>query len=200
MSIERKRRILQLLDETLEYPPEEWPAFLGRACGDDPELRREVEALLDTEVAGGLLAEPAFSVHADDAGVGRHIGPYRLVRLLDRGGMGSVYLAEREDFEQRVALKLIRRGLDADEVLVRRFENERQILARLEHPHIARLLDGGATEDRLPYFVMEYVEGEPIDRYCQTRGLSIAERLALFRRVCSTVQFAHQNLVISLAV
>ena len=196
LSVERKRRIFELLDETLDYPPEDWPAVLGRNCGDDPELRREVEALLETQGDADVLAQPAFSVHADDAGVGRQIGPYQLVRLLDRGGMGSVYLAEREDFEQRVALKLIRRGLDADEVLVRRFENERQILARLEHPHIARLLDGGATADRLPYFVMEYVEGEPIDRYCRTRGLSIAERLALFRRVCSTVQFAHQNLVI----
>ncbi len=196
MSVEREQRIFELLDEALELSPRERQTFLDESCGDDAPLRQEVEALLDTEVDGGLLAEPAFNVHADDAGVGRRIGPYQLIRLIDRGGMGSVYLAEREDFEQRVALKLIRRGLDADEVLVRRFENERQILARLNHPHIARLLDGGATADRLPYFVMEYVEGEPIDRYCRTRGLQIDERLELFRRVCSAVQFAHQNLVI----
>ncbi len=196
MSLERKQRLFELLDQALERPAGERQGFLDEACADDPALRLELEALLDTEVDGGLLAEPAFSVHAEDSGVGRHIGPYQLVRLLDRGGMGSVYLAQREDFEQRVALKLIRRGLDADEVLVRRFENERQILARLEHPHIARLLDGGTTEDRLPYFVMEYVEGESIDRYCQTRELSIQGRLELFRRVCSAVQFAHQNLVI----
>ncbi len=196
-SVERKRRVFELLDQALERPARDRPAFLDQACSDDDALRLELESLLDTEVDdGGLLAEPAFSVHAEDAGVGRRIGRYQLVRLLDRGGMGSVYLAEREDFEQRVALKLIRRGLDADEILVRRFQNERQILARLVHPHIARLLDGGATEDLLPYFVMEYVEGEPIDRYCEARGLPIGERLGIFRKVCSAVQFAHQNLVI----
>ena len=196
VTVERQQRIFELLDEALERSPRERQEFLDQACGDDGALRQEVEALLDTEVDGGLLAEPAFNVHADDDSIGRRIGRYQLVRLLDRGGMGSVYLAEREDFEQRVALKLIRRGLEADDLLVRRFENERQILARLEHPHIARLLDGGTTDDRLPYFVMEYVEGEPIDRYCRKRGLSVDERLELFRRVCSAVQFAHQNLVI----
>ena len=195
MSVEREQRILDLLDQALEKPPPERQEFLDEACGDDTLMREGVEALLDTEI-DGLLAAPAFSVHDDDADVGRRIGPYQLVRLLDRGGMGSVYLAKREDFEQRVALKLIRRGLDADEVLVRRFENERQILARLDHPHIARLLDGGTTEDRLPYFVMEYVEGEPIDRYCRGHELPVRERLELFRRVCAAVQFAHQNLVI----
>ncbi len=196
MSLERKKRALELLDEALELPPREQPGFLDNACGDDPDLRREVEALLETDAGQGVLAEPAFSVHADDADLGRRIGSYKLVRLLDRGGMGTVYLAEREDFEQRVALKLIRRGLDVDEIFVRRFRNERQILARLEHPWIARLLDGGTTADRLPYFVMEYVEGEPIDRYCEARKLCVDERLELFRKVCSAVQFAHQNLVI----
>ena len=196
MSVERKQRMFQVLDAALELSVEERAAFLDRECGQDTPLRREVEALLDTEVDGGLLAEPAFSIHAEDAAVGRRIGPYQLVQLLDRGGMGAVYLAEREDFEQRVALKLIRRGLDADELLVRRFQNERQILARLDHPNIARLLDGGATEDRLPYFVMEVVDGEPIDRYCRDRELSVGARLRLFRKVCAAVQFAHQNLVI----
>ena len=196
MSHQRQQRVFELLDEALERSPEDRRAFLDEACGDDPELRQEVEDLLETESESGFLTEPAFDVHAEDASIGRSIEHYRLVELLDRGGMGSVYLAEREDFVQRVALKLIRRGLDVDDVFVRRFHNERQILARLEHPHIARLLDGGTTVDRLPYFVMEYVEGEPIDRYCQTHELSIEERLELFRKVCAAVQFAHQNLVV----
>ncbi len=196
MSRERQQRIFELLDEALERSPEDRTAFLDEACGDDDALRQEVETLLDTDVGTGLLAEPVFNVHAEDAGLGRHIDHYKLVQLLDRGGMGTVYLAEREDFEKRVALKLIRRGLDVDDVFVRRFQNERQILARLEHPHIAQLLDGGTTDDRLPYFVMEYVEGEPIDRYCKARRPSVDERLELFGKVCSAVQFAHRNLVI----
>ncbi len=195
-ALERKRRVFELLDEALECPPRDRTGFLDEACAEDPTLRREVEALLETDAEQGVLAEPAFSVHAEDADLGRRIDSYKLVRLLDRGGMGTVYLAEREDFEQRVALKLIRRGLDVDEVFVRRFHNERQILAGLEHPYIARLLDGGTTADRLPYFVMEFVEGKPLDRYCEARQLSIEERLELFCDVCSAVQFAHQNLVI----
>ena len=196
MSRHRQRRILELLDETLERPGAEQAAFLAEACAEDATLRRDVEALLEPPGDAGILATPAFSVHSAETGVGRAIGPYKLVRLLDRGGMGTVYLAQREDFEQRVALKLIRRGLDVDDVFVRRFHNERQILARLEHPGIARLLDGGTTADQLPYFVMEMVEGEPIDRYCSARRLAVGARLRLFRKVCSAVQFAHQNLVI----
>ena len=111
--------------------------------------------------------------------------------------MGAVYLAERDDeqFTKRVAIKLIKRGMDTD-LVVQRFRNERQILANLDHPNIARLLDGGATEADLPYFVMEYVEGEPIVKYANTNKLNTAERLKLFRTVCSAVQYAHQNLVI----
>ena len=195
MSVERKRQILELLEQALERPAADREDFLNEACDDD-SVRQEVENLLETESGGGILAEPAFDVHGSDRNVGRHIDDYELIRLLDRGGMGAVYLAERHDFEHQVALKLIRRGLDLDEVLVRRFENERQILARLNHPAIARLLDGGTTGDRLPYFVMEYVDGEPIHRYCRDRGLSVEQRLELFREVCSAVQFAHKNLVI----
>ena len=196
MSVARERALFEILDEALEKSPNKRKAFLDQACSADAGMREEIEALLDTEIESGLLSEPAFSVHAADVGIGRRIGPYKLVRLLDRGGMGSVYLAEREDFEQQVALKLIRRGLDVDDLMVRRFENERQILARLDHPNIARLLDGGTTDDRLPYFVMEYVEGVPIDRYCKAHELSIEERLDLFRKVCSAVQYAHWNLVV----
>jgi eukaryotic-like serine/threonine-protein kinase len=128
---------------------------------------------------------------------GRRIGPYRVLREIGRGGMGSVYLAARADdaFQKLVAIKIIRRGLDTDDVL-RRFRSERQILATLDDPNITRLLDGGTTDDGLPYFVMEYVEGEPIDQYCDARKLNITERLKLFQGVCAAVSYAHQNLVI----
>src|SRR5213076_174431 len=116
------------------------------------------------------------------------VGPYRIVRELGRGGMGAVCLAERADqqYQKRVAIKLIKRGMDTDTVL-RHFRNERQILASFDHPNIARLFDGGTTKDGLPYFVMEYVEGLPIDQYCDAHGLGIAERLKLFREVCAAV-------------
>ena len=195
MSVERERRALQLLDELLEQPADDRVAFLDEHC-DDPEVRRRVEELLRDETGSDGFGSPVFDVHEEDPAVGRRIGDYRLVELLGRGGMGAVYLAEREDFDQRVALKLIRRGLDADPQLIRRFHNERQILARLDHRYIARLLDGGTTDDHLPYFVMEHVEGEPIHRYCRNQGLGIADRLRLFRKVCAAVQSAHRSLVV----
>ncbi|HEX4629682.1 MAG TPA: serine/threonine-protein kinase [Chthoniobacterales bacterium] len=128
---------------------------------------------------------------------GRRIGNYELIRELGRGGMGTVWLARRADrqFEKLVAIKLLKRGTDTDEVL-RRFQTERQILARLEHPNIARLLDGGVTDDDLPYFVMEYVDGRPITEFCRDHALTIEERLRLFLKICSALQFAHQNLVV----
>ncbi len=196
MSIKRQQRVFELLDEVLEQAPERRAKFLDQVDDTDTGVRREVEALLETESSPKLLDEPVFNVHANDSGIGRKIGDYTLTELLERGGMGAVYLAEREHFEQQVAVKVIRRGLDLDQVSVSRFHNERQILARLTHPNIARLLDGGTTEDHLPYFVMEYVEGEPITRHCRQQQLSIGARLKLFRKVCSAVQFAHRNLVV----
>src|SRR5574341_69028 len=129
--------------------------------------------------------------------VGRQVGSYKLVREIGRGGMGAVYLAVRADreFRQRAAIKLVKRGMDTDFV-IRRFRNERQILAALNHPNIARLLDGGTTTDGLPYFVMEYIEGMPIHRYCDTHRLAVAERLKLFRQVCAAVAYAHEQQVI----
>jgi serine/threonine protein kinase/predicted negative regulator of RcsB-dependent stress response len=128
---------------------------------------------------------------------GRHIGPYQVVRELGHGGMGAVYLAVRADdqFKQQVAIKLIKRGMDTD-FIISRFRHERQILASFHHPYIAGLLDGGSTEDGLPYFVMEYIEGHPINTYCENHRLAITERLKLFRQVCAAVHYAHQNLVI----
>src|SRR5690606_25102516 len=150
--------------------------------------------------AAPLLAElDANAFAGGDAALapGVRVGAYRIVHEIGRGGMGVVYLAERadEEFEKRVALKVVKRGMDTDEVL-RRFRHERQILASLEHPNIARLLDGGATSDGRPYLVMEHVEGEPIDAYCDRRRLGIRERLELFRAVCDAVQHAHQRLVV----
>src|SRR5690606_22329804 len=125
------------------------------------------------------------------------VGPYRLVRLLGRGGMGTVYLAEREGdgFRQRVALKLLPHFLPAGDLL-HRFRRERALLASLDHPGVARFIDGGRTEDGAPYYVMEYVDGEPITAYCDRRGLSLAARLALFEQVCDVVQHAHQRLIV----
>jgi non-specific serine/threonine protein kinase/serine/threonine-protein kinase len=194
----------RLLQEALERPPEARDAFLA-AIGDDEGLRAEVAALLAGHDAAGdrfdvppiraalLLAEAASTEAAPPA----RVGSYRLLRELGHGGMGTVYLADREngDFRQQVAIKVIQRGMGS-EAIVRRFRNERQILASLNHPNIARLYEGGTTEDGLPYFVMEYVDGEPIDRWCAARGSSTDDRLGLFRQVCGAVHYAHQNLVV----
>jgi serine/threonine-protein kinase len=193
----------RILDLALELAPEERAALLDGACAGDPELRAEVEAILAGADAPVFFESPAIAF-ADpllesepEALDGAVVGPYRLIRELGHGGMGIVYLAERADgqFEQRVALKLIRRGMDSDEIL-RRFIAERQVLARLSHAHIARLLDGGVTAEGQPWFAMEYVAGLPLDRSCEERGLDITERLALFGKVCEAVQYAHRNLVV----
>ena len=169
----RFERLEALFHEALPRSPGERAALLETACRDDPTLRSEVERLLAAhDRAGGFIQVPAATLAAvappDEPMDGRRIGPYRVVRELGRGGMGAVYLAERADgqYEQRVALKLIKRGMDTEQVLAR-FRAERQILASLDHPNIARLLDGGTTETGVPYFAMEYVEGEPIDAYAE---------------------------------
>lgn len=166
------------------------------ASCDDPRVREEVSALLEShEGAGGFLEVPVFQRRGVTSGTS--IGPYRIVRELGEGGMGSVFLGVRDDdeFEQRVAIKLIRGGA-AGQSIMRRFRQERQILAALEHPNIARLLDGGTTADGLPYLVMEYVEGTAVDEYCEKNACSIPEKLRLFLQLCEAVQYAHRNLVI----
>ena len=172
-------------------------------CGGDEELRREVLELLAHDPPETFLLDPvkqaalAVTDEQTDEMLERRIGAYRLTRLIGRGGMGAVYEAVRDDqqFEQQVAIKLIKRGMDTN-FIRERFLRERQILASLDHPHIARLFDGGATADGLPYFVMELVDGEPITEYCRRRGLSLDARLKLFRAVCSAVQHAHQKLAV----
>ena len=200
-------RLERLFRAALLHPPEERADFLGAACDDDA-LRREVESLLAADAASGdFLDPPATNLLGDarglgaasgapDALVGHAVGPYRVLRPLGEGGMGAVYLAVRKaPFQRYVALKIVRAGHETPDVL-RRFEQERQILASLNHPNIARLLDGGMTDDGRPYFVMEYVEGRPITAYADEHRLSIEERLALFRAVCDAVHYAHQNLVL----
>jgi non-specific serine/threonine protein kinase/serine/threonine-protein kinase len=188
----------------LTRAPELRRAFLDEACGGDGELRREVDSLLAAhEAAGDFLSSPigldldgAEEGAALDAGPQR-IGPYQILDTIARGGMGTVYRAVRDDdaFRKTVALKLVRGGHHSD-YFERRFRQERQILAGLQHPNIATVLDGGTAEDGQPYLVMEYVEGQPITDFCTAQGMGTRERVALFRTVCGAVQYAHQNLVV----
>ncbi|HMB52165.1 MAG TPA: serine/threonine-protein kinase [Thermoanaerobaculia bacterium] len=202
----RWQRVKDLFAAALERPAGERPGFLADACGSDRELAAEVASLLDAHDDAGTFLEtpaaapattpPSGSVREPEPPPER-LGPYRLLSEIGHGGMGTVYLAERDDdaFRKRVAVKLIKRGMNSDEI-VRRFRTERQILAALEHPAVARLLDGGAAPDGRPYVVMEHVEGEPIDRHCRRQGLDSRQRLRLFLRVAAAVAAAHRALVV----
>jgi eukaryotic-like serine/threonine-protein kinase len=197
----RWNRVRELFDQALDLPQGEVGSFLREQCGADEELLAEVKGLLRAdETPHSMLGAPAlasFDPFADDSLIGERIGAYRIEKLIASGGMGAVYLANRDDgqFTQQVALKLIKRGMDSAEI-IRRFQSERQILANLEHPNIARLIDGGVADSGQPYFAMEYVDGIPITRYCDKHELSISSRLELFKTACEAVQFAHQNLVV----
>ena len=210
MTKERWKRIEAVLDDVLDLPRGEQAARLDTLC-PDADLRAEVEAFLaaDAEAPGFLdtsaaafaapLLQPdphegAPSSAMDD---GARIGPYRVVRELGRGGMGQVFLAERADglFEQRIALKVLRGDIPNDTLRIR-LRTERQILAQLNHPGIARVFDGGVTDDGRPYLVLEYVDGVPIDAYCERHTLPLRARLALFEQVCAAVHHAHRNLVV----
>jgi serine/threonine protein kinase len=204
MTMDRWKRIEEIFQSALERPLSERNAYIAQACGDDAELRAEIESLLASAgnatsaldaVVAGDLREMVQSSEASE--IGQRVGPYRLVRELDGGGMGVVYLAVRSDdqYFQFVAVKMIRRGLESPE-LVQRFRAERQILATLTHPNIGVILDGGETEDRRPFMVMEYVEGQPITLASESRTLPIRQRIELLRSVCSAVHYAHQKLVI----
>jgi WD40 repeat protein/serine/threonine protein kinase len=196
------RNPADLFSEALALPASERAAFLDNACGGDAALRAEIESLLAALPAARKLFDGAPHLAADDGSspdpaLGLALGPWRLCERIATGGMGAVYRGERVDaaFRKQVAVKIISPWLDGADI-VERFRRERQVLADLEHPHIARLLDGGATPDGRPYLVMEFVDGEPIDRYADEARLSVAERLRLFLTVCEAVQFAHRNLVI----
>ncbi|MCP3963721.1 MAG: serine/threonine protein kinase, partial [bacterium] len=199
--IEFWKKVNGVLLRALEREPSEWQEFLDGACGDDGAVRREVDWLLAAETeASQPIDLPVFELLGSSPAVlkaGERIDSYRIVREIGRGGTGAVYLAVRADSEpwRRVAIKVLKRGMDTDEIVLG-FRQERRILANLVHPAIARFHDSGVTPDHRPYLVMEYVDGEPIDRYCDARSLGIRERLELFLEVCAAVQIAHQNLVI----
>lgn len=202
MSPEHWQKVKEIFYAAQERDGNERAAFIVEVCNGDDELKQEVESLLTSyEKSDTFIENPAFESASfeieNETLIGQHIGHYKITREIGRGGMGAVYLAQRDDeeFKQRVAIKLVKRGLDTDDI-IRRFRHERQILAALNHPNIARLLDGGTTESGLPYFVMEYVEGLLLLDYCEKNNLTTNERLKLFRKICLAVQYAHQNLVI----
>lgn len=208
MSTEHWTRVMSLLDRVLQQPEEEQIAFLNEVC-DDPALRDEVETLLliggepmsfldqGAAALGASLLDDAPPSSSSPDHSGAHVGPYRLVERIGTGGMSVVYRAERADghYDHDVAIKLLPQHFETEH-RVARFETERQILARLSHPNIAQLLDGGVTETGQPYLVMEYVDGIPITEYCTTRACTLNERLHLLRTVCQALHHAHQNLVV----
>ena len=210
MNEPRVEQLSALFERALSVPREQRAEFVRQVCGDNTALCRELGSLLDAErsaaeyfddLADGIVS-PAYAALADAETVGprwegRRVGAYRLVREIGRGGMSRVFLSERADgeFEQQVALKLLRPGFDSD-IDVMRFRAERQILASLNHPNIARLLDGGVTDDALPYLVLEYIDGLPVDRYCQSRSLVTRQRLELFVTIADAVEYAHRNSVV----
>ena len=204
MTADQIERMRSLFTQAQDYPPDQREAFLNQACPDDVDLRREVVALLRCEEeASDFLEEPAFErgldlIQRTAAGrlrSGDTVGDCRVVSLLGVGGMGEVYLTEDAVHGRQVALKLIGQGR-AEDVRGRHFRHERKVLAALNHPHIARLYDSGVTDQGQAYLVMEYVEGERLDHFWRARDLNVNERLALFRKVCAAVSYAHQNLVV----
>src|SRR5215472_15959812 len=204
-------RTQELFLQAVDLPSGEQKRFLDAECRGDPELHEEVESLLAADRKNGegvaavveceaaLLLEGEDAVRASDFGdlTGSRLGPYRVVQEIGRGGMGAVYLATRDDdqYRKRVAIKVVKRGMDTAELLSR-FRRERQILANLDHPYIARLIDGGSTSEGRPFLVMEFVEGRPIDVYCRELGLDLAHRCRLFLKVGEAVSYAHRQLVI----
>src|SRR5579862_3868305 len=221
MTPERWAHIRQIFDGALERPEVDRAAYLRVTCAGDDEARKEVESLLEShrdsteflnkpavnlsnsliQSLQGLSSTASFAtssgIYTGEYPTGYRIGPYQLQKCIGHGGMGSVWLASRfdHDFNQNVAVKLVKRGMDSQEIL-RRFRLERQVLAGLQHPNIASLIDGGSTPEGLPYLVMEYVQGVRIDHYCEQHQSSITDRLNLFRQLCAAVQYAHSNLVV----
>jgi serine/threonine protein kinase/tetratricopeptide (TPR) repeat protein len=197
------KRVEAVLNEALDMSPEDRAAFLDRECAGDLELRREVDSLLaSVDKSLGFIERPLHQVAQrlaeESEGPGSRIQAYQLLKVIGEGGMGKVYLAARADnqYNQQVAIKLLQAGFAQTTAMLLRFRSERQILADLDHPNIARLLDGGATPSGLPFLAMEYVDGIPIHEYCRQNRLSIAQRLRLFVTVCGAVDYAHKHLVV----
>ena len=211
---ENWKRLEALLDQVVDMPVEQRAAWLDEACSGDGELRAQIDELLRQEGSGGSgeLIEPVSPLAAgalsfEGRAIPARLGPYELIEQIGRGGMGAVYKARRVDAEYRstVAIKLVRPGMDSDFVLSR-FRRERQTLAKLSHPNIARLLDGGTADPRtgedtpgaggVPYIVMEHITGAVISEYCRARRLSVRQRVELFLPICAAVEYAHRNFVI----
>jgi tetratricopeptide (TPR) repeat protein len=202
-SPDRAQRVAEIVEAALEREPSEWPSFFKESCGDDEILRAEVASLLGYQKeATDFIEAPAYQGNADllaeESGAfktGELFGEFMILSLLGEGGMGEVYLAEDAKLGRKVALKLVKPSFGRAN-LIRHFRREERILAALTHPNIARLYGGAVTPDGVPYFVMEYVEGERLDSYCDTQQLTIRDRLGLFRKICSAVSYAHQHLVV----
>ena len=207
MNPERWQKVKEVFLAVTEAPAFEREAVLAAACAGDRDLRGEILSLLDADTGGDSAKEDllagsipdlaGLAARGSEETLGERLGPYRLLRHVGRGGMSDVYLAVRDDdaYEKRVAVKVILAGMNSPEGR-ERLRRERRILAALDHPHIARLLDGGSTQSGLPYLVMDYVEGQPIDVYCDDERLTVSQRLELFEKVLGAVRFAHQNLVV----
>jgi tetratricopeptide (TPR) repeat protein len=203
MTPDEWRRVKAILEGVLDQPAEARESYIASVCAGDATLRARVTALADAaEGDGGILdasnaVEAGAEIPEAPSREGERVGAYELLTEIGQGGMGTVHLARRADdeFEKRVAIKLMRPGFATD-LDLRRFKSERQISAALDHPNIARLLDGGTTPEGAPYFVMEHVEGGLLLEHCRERGLSIRERLILFQQICAAVQYAHQHLVV----
>src|ERR1041385_6810400 len=208
MTPERWRQVEEIFQAALDLSPEERVHYVSNVCAEDSQLKRDVESLLlQYDSAGELLDAPVYGntelsalesfIDEKDPMIGRRLGSYRIEREIGRGGMGAVYEASRADneFNKRAAIKLVKRGMDTDFIL-RRFRKERQILAALDHPNIAQLLDGGTTDDGLPYLVMEFIQVQPLYQYCDEERLSIGGRLHLFLSICDAAHYAHQKQVV----
>ncbi len=205
MTPEKWKRAKDLFHAAFELAEDERTRFLSDECGDDSTMLAEVNSLFSAHSdSRSLFESPALAAVSDlvsktaqPSRAGQIVGAYKLESEIGRGGMGAVYLASRADeaYDKKVAIKLIKRGLDTDEI-VRRFRYERQILAGLEHPNITRLLDGGSTDDGLPFLVMDFVDGQPLNKFADERKLTVRDRLQIFLQICSAVAYAHQSLVI----
>jgi len=202
MPHEKRERIEEIFLQAADVPTSERAVLLDRMCGGDTEIRTEVESLLRADTTGesavcAAIESEVASMLNESSPVDTRLGPYRLLKEIGRGGMGTVYLAERADgqFQKQVAVKMVRPDMDTEFILAR-FRRERQVLGRLDHPNIGRLLDGGTATNGTPYFVMEYIDGGWITRYCESKGLDVEERVRLFLHICSAVHYAHLHFVV----
>lgn len=212
MSENNWQKVFEIFERTIDLPLNEREKFLDSECGGDAQMRAEVEAMLKADaeaedfIESPIVENTAISlikefdtteVPNSPSFINQKIGVYRLKKEIGRGGMGAVFLAERDDgeFKQKVAIKLIKRGMDSD-FIIQRFRNERQILAQMRHPNVAHLFDGGTTEAGSPYFIMEFIEGESIYKYCDDNKLNLTERLQLFQKICSAIEYAHEKQII----